>query len=565
MIGTRVGRYRITEELGDGGHAFVFKGIDEENSSEIVAVKMLKPSVANEDNLETRFMKEADVLRELRHEGIVAFKDYRFQNGWHFLVMEFMDQGSVENLIRSMGPIEPKYAVPIFHGILRAMEHIHAKGYVHRDIKPNNILLNRHGQAKLADFGIMKILDDKSHLTKQGFVLGTTLYMAPEYISQGKIDAKTDIYALGVTLFEMLTTRKPFEFEYDDEPLIAFAKRVCMGTPTPPSAYRPTDEALERIVMKAIAQDPKRRYATAAQFRADLEAAFPDLVRRPIHIPDGRARTQLLAIAKEARPEPRPAKPVAAGEKGARRAATAAGDPAPPRRSARFVAKRDPAETRRRRLLAILLALPPILGAAAIALLRTPLLLTLAAAALPYAVILPLFVRRVRKAASDQTRIGRTSERIPAPDEDRAAEDVAPDDAKAPAASGADDEDPVPYMGGFQTNQPFSMTAKSELNAYLECLTGPDAGKRFGLRPISRIGRDLRLDIRPRDQEISRHHAMLSFDGRAFVLRDTGSTNGTFVNERRVDADVILKDGDIVRVGRTGMRFEYKEARAASA
>ena len=232
MIGTQVGRYKISQEIGDGGHAFVFKGEDDRGSS--VAIKMLKPSIADEDNLEKRFLIEAEALKELQHKHIVHFEDYIFQNGYHYLVLEFMDQGSVENLFKTMGPVPPRYAVPIFYKVLDAIEYSHQHGYIHRDLKPNNILINSEGEAKLTDFGIAKVVGGQN-LTKQGYVLGTTLYMAPEFISQGVVSIKTDIYALGVTFYEMLTTRKPFEFEREDEPLVSFARRVCQGKPTPPS------------------------------------------------------------------------------------------------------------------------------------------------------------------------------------------------------------------------------------------------------------------------------------------------------------------------------------------
>ncbi len=118
-------------------------------------------------------------------------------------------------------------------------------------------------------------------------------------------------------------------------------------------------------------------------------------------------------------------------------------------------------------------------------------------------------------------------------------------------------EDTIPFADSFRSNKPVKMTENSELNAYLVVISGPDKGRRFGLRPVSRIGRDLRLDIRPHDPEISRHHTTITFDGRGFTVEDLNSTNGTFLNEERVNGKRPMKPGDIIRVGSSSMRFEF--------
>jgi eukaryotic-like serine/threonine-protein kinase len=474
MIGKRVGPWLIVEEIGDGGHAFVFKGLQGDHA---VAVKMLKPSAAADDPLEKRFKIEADALRTLEHPNIVGFHDYIFDNGYHYLVLEFMDAGAADHLLRTMGPMDSRYAVPIFNQVLKGVAHAHSFGYIHRDIKPNNILINRKGQAKLTDFGIARVLGGEA-LTKKGFVLGTSAYMSPEYLTHGRATEQLDVYALGVTFYELLTARKPFEFERDDEPLKSFAERVLKGTPTPPSAYVPVPPELERIILTAIAREEKRRYKSAEKFREDLCEAFPDLVDRPILIKQGRAETNAIELL---RMTPAPA-----------------------------VQKEK----------------------------KTP-----------FDLFSPFKKLFAPKPAAKKRPIGKTPTR---PDPSSAHLE-APIHA-APAA----DPDSVPGMGELHDNRPVSMTEVSELSAYLVATSGPDKGKRFGLRPISRMGRDLRFDIRPRDPEISRQHAMITFDGVGFTVKDLGSANGTYVNERRLTADHLLKHGDIVRVGRTSMRFEFQ-------
>jgi len=509
MIGTRIGDWLITEELGDGGHAFVFKGVRE---GEVAAIKMLKPSVANEDNLEKRFQIEVEALKSLDHPGIVGFKDYFFSGGYHYLVLECMDAGAIDHLLLANGPIEPRYALPIFYKILDGMSFAHSFGYIHRDIKPNNILLNKQGEAKVTDFGIAKVVGGED-LTQQGFVLGTTMYMAPEYLSQGVVSPQTDIYALGVLLYEMLTNRKPFEFRSDDEPLVQFAKRVCMGKPTPPSAYRPVPPELEKILMKAISRDPKKRYRQVEKFQAELKKAFPELVERPIEIPEGRPKTSAMAM-------PNVNGPAAGGTK-----------PLRPRFNPWLV-------------LASSMVAGVVAGLIAVFVMELGSGLAAVVGLLAAAVVL-----------GGAFAVERSRSPVPA-------YEAAPLVGSPPDQPDSGDDDSVPFHGGMQPQGEFQETNISELNAFLEVTEGKQPGKRYGLRPISRIGRDLRFDIRPHDQEISRHHSMLTFTGAGFVVKDTGSTNGTFVNERRLEPDqeTDLSNGDILRVGRTSMRFEYGAA-----
>lgn len=456
MIGKRVGPYLIVEEIGDGGHAFVFKGMKGE---EPVAIKMLKPSATADPAIEKRFLLEVDALKHLDHPNIVGFKEYVFANKYHFLIMEFMDAGSTDVLLRSVGPVEARYAIPILNQILQGVAHAHSLGYVHRDLKPNNILLNRRGQAKITDFGIAKLLGGEA-LTKQGFVLGTTAYMAPEYLTHGRDSEQLDIYALGITFYELLSGRKPFEFEREDESIAAFAARVIKEPPAALVTQHPVPAELDRIVMKAIEQDPRKRYKTADKFRQDLAAAFPDFVNRPIQILHGRPQTDVLQIRRREQPHG-------------------------------LSTKRRAPDNLWERLVA-------------------------------------MFGARSRSAQNGSG--------TPTPNH---------------AAR-------VPYLDEMGERDQVSMTASSELSAFLIVISGDELEKRFGLRPISRLGRDLRFDIRPNDSEISRQHAIITFDGSGFSIRDLNSANGTFVNDKRIQFERELSHGDVVRIGNTVMRFDYE-------
>lgn len=498
MIGTQIGKWLITEEIGDGGHAFVFKGTC---GDEVAAIKMLKPSVATEPDLEKRFQLEVAALGLLQHPGIVGFKEYLHLNGYHYLILEYMDAGAGDQLLRNTGPLEVRYALPIFSQVVGGIAYAHSKGYIHRDIKPNNILLNRMGQAKITDFGIAKLVGGEN-MTRPGFVLGTTQYMAPEYLSQGQVSAQTDIYALGVLLYEMVTGRKPFEFKSADEPLVAFAKRVCLGTPTPPSAYRPIPDALEKIILKAIAREPRKRHKDVDRFAAELRKAFPDLVDRPIVIPEGKPMTKQIAIQRVEAP-------------------TAAQRPAISLEMAMVGGLAV--------VMGIVAAIAP-LGGLSRAVLGALSLAGLATAAWWW----------TRRAAAGSAASPAAALEAPAPRKE---------EEEAPAG-------PMPFHGGAE-DRSYAESVESELQAFLVETAGPAAGKRYGLRPVSRIGRDVRFDIRPNDPEISRHHAALTFNGQTFLVRDLGSMNGTFVNEVRLapEQDHPLQAGDIVRVGRTSMRF----------
>lgn len=462
MIGKRIGPYLVVEEIGDGGHAFVFKGMA---GDEPVAIKMLKPSATADAQLEKRFLLEVDALKTLDHPNIVGFKDYFFLKKYHYLVMEFMDAGSTDQLMRVTGPVEARYAIPILHQVLSGVAHAHGLGYLHRDLKPNNMLLNRRGQAKITDFGIAKLLGGES-LTKQGFVLGTTAYMAPEYLTHGRDSEQLDIYALGVSFYEILAGRKPFEFAGEDESVAQFAARVIKELPPRLTAHRPVPAELERIVMKAIEQDPRKRYKTADRLRQDLAQAFPDLVNRPIQILHGRPQTDVIQIRR-------------------RQSSSRTDSPTP-------------------------LDSSPSL----------------------WARVVSLFGPGRPKPAGS----GSNGARDPTPH--RAVR--------------------VPFLNDANETEQAAMSEESELRAFLVVTEGEEIGRRFGLRPISRLGRDLRFDVRPHDTEISRQHAVITFDGNGFAIRDLNSANGTFVNESRIELDRPLEPGDVVRIGRTSMRFEYQ-------
>jgi len=510
LIGKKVGSWLITEEIGDGGHAFVFKGL---RGDETAAVKMLKPS-ACEENIRRRFELEADTLATLRHPNIVGFRDYIEQDGYHYLVIEYMDAGGIDTLLAS-GPMALEIALPIFDQVLQGIAHAHAFGFIHRDIKPNNVLLNRHGEAKIADFGIAKALGSGTNLTRRGFILGTSVYMAPEYLTAAECDEKTDVYALGVTLYEMLTGRRPFDFVSPDEPLPSFVARLTRDPLVPASAFVPQlPPAIDAILAKALERDKKKRYRSVSKFREDLVAAFPDVVGRPLRIRAGRA--EALAVDGTTQPS-RFDRPVA---------------PLPPPPFA-WLSSREAVFA---------------IGGFALGAIGTLVVAGSAGKA---------FLTGVACAAASalasiaQRRRGRFEVARAAAKRLAASDPV--DIAIAETASG----ESIPYFSGPARRIESANTGDSELGAWLVVEGPAESAIRFGLRPVSRIGRDERFDVRPTDPEISRQHAVVTFDGTGFTLRDLGSANGTFVNDVRIAGETRLRHGDRVRIGRTTLRFDF--------
>ncbi len=213
-IGQTLGnRYLIEELLGQGGMSAVYKAEDP-NLRRVVAVKLIHSHLSDDPQFVSRFEEEAAAVAQLRHPNIIQVFDFENDNETYYMVMEFVPGETLQDRLKRMNDadrrMDAKDAIAITAEICDALEYAHKRGMVHRDIKPANIMLNVQGQAILMDFGIAKIIGGKRH-TATGAVVGTAIYMAPEQIKGEQIDARVDIYALGVTLFEMMSGHPPFE------------------------------------------------------------------------------------------------------------------------------------------------------------------------------------------------------------------------------------------------------------------------------------------------------------------------------------------------------------------
>lgn len=264
------GRYHVIERVGVGGMAEVYRARDELLGRE-VAVKVLSDRLSTDSSFVERFRREAQAAANLSHPNIVSLYDYGSEAdaGANFIVMELIDGRGLEAVIADEGPLLPERAAEIAADVAKALERAHTTGLVHRDVKPSNIMITSYGQTKVTDFGIARAMGDgEQTMTQTGMVIGTASYLAPEQAQGNPVDARSDVYALGCVLFEMLTGQAPFT---GDTPLSIAYKHV-RETPETPSTLNPdVPTALDAIVMKTLAKNPDNRYQSAREMGEDLE------------------------------------------------------------------------------------------------------------------------------------------------------------------------------------------------------------------------------------------------------------------------------------------------------
>ena len=269
-----IGRYRIEALLGTGAMGEVYRAHDPA-IDRLVAIKVVRPELvagSGGEQLLERFRREARAAGRRFHPNIVAIWDFGDDNGMPFLVMELVEGQSLDQLVKSSGPLAPDRSVAIITQVLSALGFAHESGIVHRDIKPSNIMVLQDDHVKVADFGIARL--EASEFTIVGDLLGTPAYMAPEQLSGGPIDHRTDLFATGVILFEMLTGVKPFRGKSITEIMSFMEKRG----PEDIRALNPAiPEAMKHVIAKSLAFDPAQRYADAAAFSKAVADAMPRL------------------------------------------------------------------------------------------------------------------------------------------------------------------------------------------------------------------------------------------------------------------------------------------------
>jgi serine/threonine-protein kinase len=280
LAGATIGaRYTLAEKIGEGGMGVVYRAEDT-TTGEPVAVKLLLPEFGRIGSIAQRFEREEQAIGRLRHQHVVRVVDCgKLESGALYLVMELLEGESLADVIAAKGRLPLKRAIGIMRQILSALDHAHGQGVIHRDLKPENVVLLRGDFVKLLDFGIAKIRDDSSDsemikLTQAGLALGTPDYISPEQAGGLEVDARTDIYACGVLLFEMLTGRRPFVATRAVDLMIMHTSKPAPS----PRATAPDagiTEALDGIVLRALEKDPARRFPSAGSFLQALEQPEP--------------------------------------------------------------------------------------------------------------------------------------------------------------------------------------------------------------------------------------------------------------------------------------------------
>lgn len=263
--GSMVGRYLTLSRIGMGGMGMVYRAHDTE-LNRTVALKVLPPQLRQSPEYLKRFHAEARAQARLNSPHVVMLYELMDHPVGQVLVLEYLEGETLESRLRHYGALTVPEAVRIFEQAMRGVEHIHRMGVVHRDLKPSNIFLTRDGAIKLMDFGIAQLMDHRDP-SQNGAMVGTLLYISPEQINGRETDFRSDIYTLGVSLFEAVTGRLPFERRSDYALMHA---HVQENPPSPKEFQRRLPRELEAVILKAIAKDPNRRFQTMMEFRTAL-------------------------------------------------------------------------------------------------------------------------------------------------------------------------------------------------------------------------------------------------------------------------------------------------------
>jgi serine/threonine-protein kinase len=269
------GRYRMLSRVGSGGMADVVCAEDLQLGRK-VAIKLLHRRFAEDAEFVERFRREASSAAGLQHPHVVAVYDRGEWDGTYYIAMEYLDGRSLKRLVTDEGPLEPRRAIDLTIQILKAARFAHKRGIIHRDLKPHNVIVDGEDRAKVTDFGIARA--GASDMTQTGSIMGTAQYLSPEQAQGHAVSAPSDLYSIGIILYEMITGRVPFE----GESAVTIALKQVSEAPTPPTAFNPAvSPALEAVVLRALEKDPHRRFADADEFIGALEAAAQGIAPAP--------------------------------------------------------------------------------------------------------------------------------------------------------------------------------------------------------------------------------------------------------------------------------------------
>jgi pSer/pThr/pTyr-binding forkhead associated (FHA) protein len=510
MPGTVVdGRYRIDAKIGSGGLSAVYRALDV-RYNRFVALKVLVPHLAYDLEFVRRFEQESAATQRLNHPNILKVYDRSRSEDVTYLVMEYVGGGSLQDrLAAAAGPLDPEFVLAIIEQVGAALSYAHAQGIIHRDIKPSNILIGTDGRVLLADFGLAQAVArlTKSSLTETGMILGTPTYMSPEQVMGQRLDARSDIYSLGIVLYQLLTGRVPFQ---GDTPAATFHAQTTQS-PSPLRALNPRiPRALEEVVLRALEKDPARRYQSAGEFVQGL-------------------RTTIASYGLPSQPSS-DAKPAEArvGYQSIQKPTQAPMSRTPTRASNSF-----------RMVLAI--ALVGLVGLTAI------LVRILTSGAFPVG----LFLLTAGMMAATGMAVGLIQRRQQTPPPE-----MAPPSVAYASVGQQDITNAFSPLRPAQADAATIMRRATDVAAFLVVVNGPQRAQQLPFKgAAAAIGRDRsRCEIVLDDSIVSRQHARIELERDRFYINDLGSANGTFVNGARV-ARQELRDRDEIRVGNTNLIF----------
>jgi serine/threonine-protein kinase len=296
------GRYEILEVIGTGGMAVVYKARCH-RLNRLVAIKILKDDYIQDEEFRRRFRAEGEAVGMLSHPNIVSVYDVSSSNQADFIVMELIDGITLKQYMEKRGYLNWKETLHFAIQIGKALEHAHGRGLVHRDIKPHNVMVLKNGSVKVADFGIARVMSKSNTLTKEA--LGSVHYISPEQAKGGRVDNRSDIYSLGIVMYEMIAGRVP----YDGESPVGVAIQHINGGAVLPSRINPNiPQRLEKIIMRAMALDPEDRYPTATAMLYDMDEfrKTPEVVPAPAPAPAADSRTKVIPVKPTPPPQPKP-------------------------------------------------------------------------------------------------------------------------------------------------------------------------------------------------------------------------------------------------------------------
>ena len=270
MNGTTLsGRYELIERVGGGGMALVYKAKDTLLHRH-VAVKVLRQQYVHDEEFIRRFRREAQSAASLSHPNVVSIYDVGQDGDTHFIVMEYIEGSNLNDIIKAQAPLQPAEAVHIATQICDALEHAHANGIIHRDIKPHNILIGKNGRVKVTDFGIARAITT-STITQTGSVIGSVHYFSPEHAKGVSAGEKSDLYSLGIVLYQMLTARLPF---IGESPISVALKHLQEPVEEPRVVNPMIPQSVENVILKSLRKRPEERYASAGEMLRDLETCL---------------------------------------------------------------------------------------------------------------------------------------------------------------------------------------------------------------------------------------------------------------------------------------------------